>query len=235
VSVTWAIDAGDGVRGVGLDVVVPAASTVKPLIAVALWRDVLAGRIDPSEPVPAGYPLAGGNSLLDVLPGIGFAVRHACTLMLAVSDNTASNLLLERLGYDRVNAEAAALGLEATSLQRLFMDAEAVAAGRENRTSARDLVRLLRAIGVPGVLAEEVRRPVLEALGASQHMDVLGQVVDEERLLGAKSGSHERALHDTGLVDAPGGPVAVAVCSSPRASWDALRATARDALAPYLV
>jgi beta-lactamase class A len=230
-SVTWAIDAGDGVRGVGVDVVVPAASTVKTLIAVALWREVLAGRIDPEEPVAGGYPMAGGNSLLDVLPGICLRLRHACTLMLAVSDNTASNLLLERLTLERVNAEAATLGLGATRLERRFMDAAAVAAGRENWTSAADLVRLLRAVGAPGVLPEEVRRPVLEALAASQHLDVLGEVVEEERFLGSKSGSHERALHETGLVDAPGGPVAVAVCSSPPASWDALRAAARDALA----
>ncbi len=203
-SVTWALDAGDGVRGVGIDVVVPAASTVKPLIAVALWQEVRAGRIDPDELVPEGYALAGGNSLVDALPGIRLRLRDAAALMLAVSDNTTSNVLLDRLGFDRVNEQADALGLAATRLGRRFMDAAAIEAGAENWTSAGDLVRLLRALAVPGRLPDDVRLPVLAALAVSQHLDVLGEVVPEDQLLGVKAGSHERALHDTALVGPPG-------------------------------
>src|SRR5262245_34956316 len=203
-SVVWALDAGDGVRGVGVDVVVPAASTVKPLIAVAFWQEVRAGRIDPDEPLADGYVLAGGNSLLDALPGLDVRLRHAATLMLAVSDNTVSNVFLDLLGLDRVNAEAAALGLSATRFERRFMDAAAVDEGRQQWTSAGDLVRLLRALALPVDLPDEVRLPILDGLAASQHLDVLGEVVPEEQLLGAKSGSHERALHDTALVGPPG-------------------------------
>jgi beta-lactamase class A len=257
VSITWALDAGDGPRGVRIDVVVPAASTVKPLIAIALWQEIHAGGIDPDEVVSDGYPLAGGNSLVDALPGIRLRLRDACTLMLAVSDNTTSNLLLDRLGFDRVNAQAAALGLQATSLGRRFMDAAAVERGDENWTSAGDLVGVLRALAVPGQLADEVRMPVLDGLAASQHLDILGEVVPEERLLAVKAGWHEQALHDSGLIGPPavakwprghlanwpGGrlaiwpdaPLAFAICSSPPASKDALRATARTVLEPFLV
>ena len=134
------------------------------------------------------------------------------------------------------------------------MDAAAIEAGDENWTSAGDLVRLLRALAVPGQLPDDVRLPVLDALAVSQHLDVLGEVVPEDQLLGVKAGSHERALHDTGLVGPPGvanwprgvllanrrrdlanwprGPLAVAICSSPPASKDALRATARAVLEP---
>jgi hypothetical protein len=114
------------------------------------------------------------------------------------------------------------------------MDPAAVAAGRENWTCAGDLVRLLAAVGRPGVLDDAVRRPVLDGMAASQHLAVLGEVVPEERLLGVKGGSLDYVLHDCGLIARPDGPVAVALCSWPRASQDALRAAARTVLEPYL-
>ena len=63
-----------------------------------------------------------------------------------------------------------------------------------------------------------VAAPVLTALRASQHLDILGEVVPAAAYLGNKRGFTDAANHDCGLVAANAGPMAVAVCSSPPAS-----------------
>ena len=74
-------------------------------------------------------------------------------LMLAVSDNAATNVVIAAVGMERVNALAAGLGLEHTRLRRRMMDAAAVARGEDNTTCAADMVALLQALvradGVP--------------------------------------------------------------------------------------
>jgi hypothetical protein len=84
---------------------------------------------------------------------------------------------------------------------------------------------------VDGTVPRPVADLVLAGLRASEHRDILGEVVSPDRYLGSKRGFNDAASHDCGLVAAEGGPVAVAVCSSPPAAPDALRAAARAALA----
>ena len=89
-------------REEGGDRVVPAASTIKIFVASAFWRSGL----DPDERVevpPAAWSVA------DLLAG-PLTLADCALLMLAFSDNAATNVLLERLGFDAVNDEAVRLG-----------------------------------------------------------------------------------------------------------------------------
>jgi beta-lactamase class A len=228
VSVSWAVDWGDGRAGVDADRVVPAASTIKVLLAVATGRRFADGRLDPGE-VVAEVPRAGDGALLDALPGLHPRLDHLVTLALAVSDNAATNVLLDRIGLDDVTAEGQALGLRHTRVSRRMLNWDAAGAGRDNLTTAADLARLLRAL-VDGTVPAVVAAPVLTALRASQHLDILGEVVPAAAYLGNKRGFTDAANHDCGLVGTDARPMAVAVCSSPPASPEALRAAARTAL-----
>ena len=185
--ITWA--ASDG-RESGGDVVVPAASTIKIFVASAFWRSGLDAmeRVEvPTVPWSLADRLAGPLTLGD-----------CALLMLAVSDNAATNVLLERLGFDAVNEEARRLGAESTQIGR-FM----VAAGPENLTCARDLARGLAAI-------DEER--VLEAL-ACAHDSLLPYLLPG-RDVRVKTGELETVYHEVALVDKS---LAVAVCSQPPA------------------
>jgi beta-lactamase class A len=223
VAVTWAVDSGDGPEGVGCDVIVPAASTIKIVIALALFRALDEGRVDGRATLVV--PIAGDGALLDHLPGFDPTPRQAVTLMLAVSDNAATNALIELLGYDAVNDEAARLGLTSTVLRRRMLDVDAIAAGVDNVTSAGDLARVCHLLAAPG------NAPVLSGLAATEHRDLLGEVAPRDVLVGVKRGFNDQANHDCGLVRTPHGAVGLAVCSSPPASPDALRRAAREALA----
>jgi hypothetical protein len=185
--ITWA--ASDG-REEGGDRVVPAASTIKLFIASAFWRSGL----DPAERVEVPpVPWSVADALASVTLG------DCALLMLAFSDNAATNVLLERLGFDAVNEEAARLGCERTEVRRPM-----IGDGPENLTCARDLARGLAAI-------EEER--ILDALGRASDSEL--HLLMPDRDVRVKTGElWPRAYHEVALVDRG---LAVAVCSAPAA------------------
>jgi hypothetical protein len=185
--ISWATSDGRDENG---DAVVPAASTIKIFVASAFWRS----GIDPSERVHV--PRAGW-SLADALASA--TLGDCALLMLAFSDNAATNVLLERLGFDAVSAEARRLGARSTEIGRLML-----ADGPQNVTSARDL-----AVGIA-------------AIGEERILDALALAHDSElpfRLWGrdvrVKTGElWPTVYHEVALVDRQLG---VAVCSRPAA------------------
>ena len=186
--ITWA--ASDG-REEGGDRVVAAASTIKLFVASAFWRSGLdpAERVDvPPVPWSVADRIAGPVTLAD-----------CALLMLAFSDNAATNVLLERLGLDAVNEEAARLGCERTEVRRPMM-----AEGPENLTCARDLAR-----GLAAIEAEQV----FEALSVAHDSELPLRLHGREVLV--KTGEiWPRVYHEAALVDRS---LAVAVCSEPAA------------------
>lgn len=135
----------------------PSASVIKLLIAWEAFRQAEAGLVHLGETVSVRpEAVVGGTGVLGTLtPGISLTWLDMVALMLVVSDNTATNLLIDRLGFEAINATASSLGLTQTVLGRKMMDFAARAAGRENYMSAADAARLLamlvlQAGGVPG-------------------------------------------------------------------------------------
>jgi hypothetical protein len=171
--------------------VVPAASTIKIFVASAFWRSDL----DPAERVDV-RPVAW--SLADRLAG-PLTLADCALLMLAFSDNAATNVLLDRLGFDAVNLEAARLGCERTEIHRPMMGQ-----GPENVTCARDLARGLVSIDEPRIL---------EALVVAHDSELPLRLHGREVLV--KTGEiWPRVYHEVALIDRE---LAVAVCSEPAA------------------
>jgi beta-lactamase class A len=186
--ITWA--ASDG-REEGGDRIVPAASTIKLFVASAFWRSGLDSRA-PVEVPPVPWSVA------DRLAG-PVTLGDCALLMLAFSDNAATNVLLDRLGLDAVNEEAVRLGCQRTEIRRQMM-----AQGPENVTCARDLAHGCAAI-------EEAR--VFEALAVAHDSELPLRLHGREVLV--KTGEiWPRVYHEVALVDRS---LAVAVCSEPAA------------------
>ncbi len=137
-----------GLLGVNEDVVLPLASTGKVLLLAALAQDVAGGVVDPDEPVPLlDEDYASGSGLLTDLSARVWTAGDLALLTASVSDNTATNALLRRLGLARVDAAAAALGLARTRIHdrirepRLPVHPPAFATG-----TARELAGLMRSL-----------------------------------------------------------------------------------------
>jgi beta-lactamase class A len=150
--------------------------------------------------------------------------------MLAVSDNAATNVLIDAVGMDAVNALGDRLGLRATVLRRLLGD-EARRRGPDNTTCAADMADLMVALAIapPGLPRPACRR-VLAALAQSHHTDIVPRYLPPAaRVVASKQGWLDTVLHDVALVEEPGRRVALAVLSSPPAAPEGLARVAAAA------
>jgi beta-lactamase class A len=213
----------------------PAASLAKLPIAVELLRRVDLGAFDLSERFDvSATPHVGGGSVLDYLdPGWQPTLADLCSLMLAVSDNTASNFVLDLVGMGEVNETMTRLGLRHTHLARRFMDMAARVAGRDNVVTAADMLALLTLVQV-GALPHAARLCAMlmnDALFAA-----ITYALPTEAQIAHKSGTLDDTIHDAGFLTGPGGTcvycvltteqpdrltATVAVGRALRALWDA--------------
>jgi beta-lactamase class A len=203
----------------------PSASTIKVLISVALWEAVAAGAIDASTRVPAGEMTLGDPEGL--VPGFDPATELALAdldlLMLSVSDNDATNAIIDRVGMDAVNAVGARLGLTKTVLRRRMLDLAAAAAGRDNTTCAADLAALMAALGARAGIPPEVAARVLHGLGRSQHRDIIPRYLPQGvTSVACKQGDIASVRHDAALIADGARLTALAVMSRPAAAPDGL-------------
>ncbi|MGZ3639879.1 MAG: serine hydrolase [Ktedonobacterales bacterium] len=199
--ISSSVEESIAVRG---DEIFPAASLAKLGIAVELMRRVDLRQYDLSEQFnTADEPRVGGGGVLDYLDSTThLTLNDLCFLMLGVSDNSASNFLLELLGMGEINETMARLKLEKTRLARRFMDWAAREAHRENVTSAEEMVTLLALLRGNALPGASVLRGML---AAQQRADDIQTWLPTEAQLSHKTGELEGIFHDAGMLAGPGG------------------------------
>ena len=148
------------------DLPLPAASSIKtPILLVAL--DAYdAGQLRWSEPLAMTKEVIGGGAgwMASRPVGSRFPFFEAATEMIRVSDNTATNLLIKRLGGKvQLNQQFAALGLGATVVNNWLPDLEGT-----NTTSARDLARAIALVDTGEKLSPRARDLFREIMGISR-------------------------------------------------------------------
>lgn len=153
-------------QGFNEDVVFPTASTIKIAVLLALAARVHSGKLQWGSSIKVKdedrVPGSGVLSLFSHEAVI--TIEDLARLMIAVSDNTATNICIELAGMDYVNSLLRDLGLEKTSLRRKMMDARAVAEGHENVSTPRELAILMEAIYHRTRIPAEVAAKTLEIL-----------------------------------------------------------------------
>lgn len=210
------LDSGEtfSVRG---DEAFPAASTIKLALLLELYRQSEGGK-GPArlsdEYVLRAQDLVEGSSILgNLTPGMRLSHRDLALFMVAVSDNSATNVLMDRLGMDRVNATLQSLGLKQTRLRRKMMDVTAAQAGRENLSSPRELAELLLAIQAGPLLTPASRADALRLL-ATPKEGFLTRLLPEELVVANKPGTLAGVRNDAGIVFLKGRAFVIAVMSS---------------------
>jgi len=128
----------------------PTASAIKLAIVYELFKQADEKRIDLEEKVTLDRRQAvGGTGVLVEMGTPTLSIRDYAVLMVTLSDNTATNVLIDRLGMDRIAARMQGLGLNGTKLRRHMMDTAAARRGDENVSTPDELVRLLEAMHGP--------------------------------------------------------------------------------------
>lgn len=193
--------------------VFPAASIIKTAILVALYRDVDAGRLDlaTSVPVPPDAKVKGTGVLTWMSPDLTLPLADIAYLMIAISDNTASNVLIDTVGLPRIQATIADLGLTSTALNRRFLGRRPGSHEPENVTHAADQAALLGAIAGDTAASPRSCQQMRATLALQQDRDRIARYLPDGLTFAGKSGTLPGLIHDTGLIETPAGTLALAV------------------------
>ena len=135
------------------------------------------------------------------------------TIMVAVSDNSATNVLIDRLGMDHVNAMLDSLGLAHTRLRRKMMDLDAAKQGRENISTPREMMTLLEAVYRGKLLNSESTEDFFKVLATGKD-SWIPRDLPADLKVADKPGSLEAVRNDSGIVFVEGRPFVICVMTS---------------------
>ncbi|MBL0885578.1 serine hydrolase [Myceligenerans indicum] len=209
------------------DVVVYAASTVKLAVLVAAARELDAGTASPGEELIATRTFTSrvpGAGTFTIEPddadaglppdGTPMALADVVERMIVVSSNEATNMMIERVGFEAPNQALSDAGCENSMLSRLYADLVAAGTGEPSHlVTARDLARLMAAI-VTGRLAGPERTAWMLDLLSRQTDRQLTASFPHDVPFGSKSGWVDGIRHDVAFLGGPGpDALVVAVCT----------------------
>lgn len=207
----------------------PSASLIKLPILSEYVQQMIAGQIDPRRVIEIqSEKLVGGSGIIkDLGPGAQFRLMDLASLMIIVSDNVATNLLIDILGLEQIGRLITDMGLEQTRLQRRMMDFEGRARGLENFTSPADMAawferlideqRDLSPDNLDDDASFDQLNPnefMLEILCRQQERHKLPARLPEEVQLAHKTGEMSGIEHDAGIMWLSDEPVIVVAMSS---------------------
>jgi beta-lactamase class A len=183
----------------------PTASTIKVAVMVEAWRQIAAGRLSLDTPLllEENEKVGGAGVLRDLQAGIALPVRDLLHLMIALSDNTATNLLVARLGTANVDAMLDGLGLGETRLFRpTFRDGRADVLPELEReyglgmTTPREMARLMALIAEGRAVSVEASAAMLATLRRQQDRAMIPRLLpsDGSIEIGNKTGTDQEKL-----------------------------------------
>jgi len=191
----------------------PSASTVKILILAALARAFDDGRLRPTDTrvAPAEIRLTGSGVVNWLDPDLALTLRDHAWLMTAISDNTTSNVCIDAVGIDEINAVGAELGAGDTRLGRMFMDRNIPPGPPQNRATTNGLVAILAAIENDTAASPGQCAWMRACMDDQQHRDRLPRHLPGDVHYRGKTGTIEGIAHDCGVLVGPNGKIIVAV------------------------
>jgi beta-lactamase class A len=246
----------DGVMGIAIldltdgrillrnaDRVFPTASSIKIAILLELYRQDQEARegeqgkaklndiysFDPKDLAEDSQIMAG------LTPGVTRVTnRDLAQFVVAVSDNAAANVLIDRVGMQNVNATLRSLGLTKTMLRRKMMDIAAAGRGDENVSTPHEMARLLELIYKGKALNKEGADELIKQLKTLKKDSYLSYELPADVELADKPGSLDGVRTDSGIVFVKSRPFAISVMTAyDRDEKAAERAIGEVALGAY--
>jgi beta-lactamase class A len=191
------------------DEVFPAASVIKIPLVMTLYADAAEGRLSLDERVPIGATVGGTGILADLRDVADASLRDLAMLTIALSDNTATNRLIDRVGVARVDERLAGWGCVRTKLARGMFDWDAQRRGLENVTSPSEIAALLERL-VRGELVDRATSDaVIAVLERCQDDAMLRRYMGKSGRVANKTGTLAATRNDAAIVFGPSRTVVV--------------------------
>lgn len=204
------IDASNGnYCHVNSDKALVSASMIKLAVLCEYMHAVDNGQLDPADRVALkNMNVVGGTGLIQTERHASYTYDELCRYMIMYSDNTATNVLINKLGQDAINERVQALGRKNTSLNRQLM---ALNTNTENWISARDAATILYKIKNGTAASSAMCAKALEYLSKQTDNEGMAEGISSGAFA-HKTGSLRSMRHDGGIVLGKHPYVIVALC-----------------------
>lgn len=196
------------------DAAFPSASVIKVPLVMTLYADAAAGRIDLERRVATGVRVEGSGVLRDLKDLPDMSLRDLAALTMILSDNIATNRVIDAVGLQRVAERLDEWGCRTTALRRHMFDFDAAKRGLENVATARELVTLLGLL-VEGRCADRATSDALLAVMERCDDDrKLRRFMAPNTKVPSKSGTLDASRNDIAVFRGPARVVLVAAFTS---------------------
>lgn len=187
----------------GADKPVVAASVIKIPVMIEAFRAQAAGelRLDEIHALADAERMPSCGTLKAMHTGIEMTLLDLVRLMIIVSDNTATNILISRLGIGRINATLRDLGCTQTTLRRLLFDGEASRRGLENSITAAEMGMLLEKLWRGEIVSPEASAEMMDILLDQRLNGKLPFYLHARGIrIAHKTGEDTGVTHDVGVI-----------------------------------
>lgn len=190
------------------DTVFPQASSIKLTILLELMRQAQDGKISLEEKHTlrrSEAPPGDRDPILGMLGDgtVTMSLRDLAVFMIVLSDNTATNILIDRLGMENINAGLTRLGLKETKLRRRMIDLEAAQRGNENVSTPREMMMLLEKTrgGLAMDTLDRERNVEFFRILTLNKESVFHKALPAKAAIADKPGALEAVRCDSGIID----------------------------------
>lgn len=183
------------------DLRIASASMVKIPIMLSYYYAAHEGKLGLQDTIEIrnSEKAPGSGTLKFEMPGKAFTIEDLIRRMVTESDNTAANMLINRLGFDELNRYFKKLGLKHTNLSRKMMDFKERRVGVENYTTAGEMAYLLEQLYRGRFINADTSRKCIEILAQQKVNDRIPKKLPGEVIVAHKTGLENFLCHDAGI------------------------------------
>jgi beta-lactamase class A len=199
----------------------PTASLIKLAVMIEVYQQVAEGKVRLSDPITLRQEdkVPGSGVLTEhFTPGITFPLRDAVHLMIALSDNTATNLVLDKIGIGATAKRMEAWGFPNTKIHAKSFRGSTTSVFPERTkrfglgsTTAREMVEILTRLHAGQLVNPDACKEMLKLLSQCEDTAKFPRFLPEKIRVAHKTGSVSDARTDAGILYLPNGPVALCV------------------------
>ncbi|MFB2893111.1 serine hydrolase [Aerosakkonemataceae cyanobacterium BLCC-F50] len=182
---------------------ISAASTIKVPILIAFLQDVEAGKIQWNEKLTlkSEFRASGSGNLRRQKVGTEYTAEDVVTRMITISDNTATNMAIDRLGgMETLNRRFQEWGLTTTVLRNQLPDVQGT-----NTSSPKDLAVLMARVMRGELVSAASRSRMIDIMQQTENDSLLPKGIGEGAKIAHKTGNIGSMLADVGIVNLPSG------------------------------
>lgn len=204
--------AGDERFRLNADESFPAASVIKVPLVMEVFRRAEEGAfsLDDTRKLEEKDRVGGSGALQEMHGGLEVTIRDLARLAIVISDNTASNMLIDLVGMAEVTSFMVKAGMTGSFLGRKFM-IDPLSPVNVNYTTAMDMTHCLRKLYHGELLATESSGEIIDTMCRQQFREKIPLLLPPGIEVANKTGEISGVRHDCGIIFVPEAPAALSV------------------------